>query len=51
MAMRVVGLFLVGGGLAAGVYFLTLPDCKKTGHGDDAAAVSTAAPAVVSSRT
>ncbi|MEZ0228846.1 MAG: hypothetical protein ACAI25_09490 [Planctomycetota bacterium] len=50
MAARIIGIFILGGAIGGGVYFYTLPDCKKGGH-DDAAAVVTSGTAVVTSRT
>ncbi len=46
---RIVLILVFGGALAGGVYYFTLPDCKKNGSGDNAAVSSNAA--VVTSRT
>ncbi len=46
--VRIVVLLLVGAGIAAGVYFVTLPDCKRGGGEHDAALVTSGAAPVAS---
>lgn len=47
--IRLVLLLALGAGVAGGVYYLTLPDCKRSGGAADTAGVTSGA-AVISSK-